>query len=96
MLSHSPSDHGRLDPNDFGAETQGIRKRWIEADGGDFFLRAGDSYATFGRGIVLSIFEDQTVDFDNVIDGVNARATWRGFEGEILSGTNSSPPLSWC
>jgi hypothetical protein len=89
LLSHSPSDYIRLDPNDLGPETQGIRKRWIEADGGDFFVRVGDSYATFGRGLVLNIFEDQTVDFDNVIDGVNARATWRGLEGEILSGTNS-------
>jgi hypothetical protein len=89
LLSHSPSDYGRLDPNDYGAQDQGIRKRWIEADAGDFFLRAGDSYATFGRGLVLNIFEDQTVDFDNVIDGVNARATGRGLEGEILSGTNS-------
>jgi hypothetical protein len=89
LLSHSPSDYVRLDPNDLGAETQGIRKRWIEADGGDFLVRVGDSYATFGRGLVLNIFEDQTVDFDNVIDGVNARASWRGLEGEILSGTNS-------
>jgi hypothetical protein len=89
LLSHSPSDFGRLDPNAYGPQVQGIRKRWIEADAGDFFLRAGDSYATFGRGVVLNIFEDQTVDFDNVIDGVNARATWHGLESEILSGTNS-------
>jgi hypothetical protein len=89
LLSHSPSDYGRLDPNAYGPQEQGIRKRWIEADAGNFFLRAGDSYATFGRGLVLNIFEDQTVDFDNVIDGVNARATWRGLEGEVLSGTNS-------
>ena len=42
LLSHSPSDYGRLDPNDYGPQEQGIRKRWIEADAGDFFLRAGD------------------------------------------------------
>ncbi len=89
LLSHSPSDASRLDPNDYGTEAQGIRKRWIEADAGSFFVRAGDSYATFGRGLVLNIFEDQTVDFDNVIDGVNARATGHGLEAEILSGTNS-------
>jgi hypothetical protein len=89
LLSHSPSNYDQLDPNGYGPQVQGIRKRWIEADAGDFFLRAGDSYATFGRGLVLNIFEDQTVDFDNVMDGVNARATWRGLDGEVLSGTNS-------
>ncbi len=90
FLSHSPSDPGRLDPNDFGEQVQGLRKRWLEVQTDDFRARVGDVYATFGRGLILNIFEDQTVDFDNVLDGfygsadLNDRVTL-----EVISGTNS-------
>jgi len=89
FLSHSPSDAGRLDPNDFGAQTQGIRKRWLEAATDDWTVRVGDVYSTYGRGLALSIFEDQTVDFDNVLDGVMARGALGPAELRVIAGTNS-------
>ena len=90
FLSHTPSNSDRLDPNSFGERRQGIRKRWIEVDGGDFLARAGEVYATFGRGIALQIFEDQTVDFDNVVDGFYGQAEL-GEHGllEVVAGTRS-------
>jgi len=89
LLSHSPSDPVLLDPNDFGPQLQEIRKRWVEATTDRFQLRAGDVYTTFGRGLALAVFEDQTIDFDNVLDGVNARVTTGPAELEIIGGTNS-------
>lgn len=89
FLSHSPSDDQRLDPNDFGPQQQGLRKRWIEATTDRFALRAGDVYATFGRGLALAVFEDQTVDFDNVLDGAWGKATLGRADLEIIGGTNS-------
>lgn len=89
FLSHSPSDAQRLDPNDFGPQQQGLRKRWIEATTDRFALRAGDVYATFGRGLALSVFEDQTIDFDNVLDGAWGKATLGRADFEIIGGTNS-------
>lgn len=90
FLSHTSSNFQRLDPNSFGARRHGVRKRWIEADLDEFFARAGDVYATFGRGLSLQIFEDQTVDFDNAVDGVFGSASIGDIaEVQILGGTRS-------
>ena len=88
MLSHSPSSP-LLDPNAYGPAVQGFRKRWIEATADNFLLRVGDSYTTFGRGIALAIFEDQSVAFDNVIDGADAQATRGPVLAEVIGGQNS-------
>ncbi|MCA9756643.1 MAG: hypothetical protein KDA27_12640 [Candidatus Eisenbacteria bacterium] len=89
FLSHSPSDPNVLDQNGFGPQVQGIRKRWFEVDGSDVRARVGDVYATFGRGLALQIFEDQTVDFDNVLDGFYGSISHGAFDLEVIGGSNS-------
>jgi hypothetical protein len=89
ILSHSPSNPTTLDPNDYTTARQGIRKRWIEVSADAFALRAGNIYSTFGRGLALAIFEDQTVDFDNALDGFQASAQSERGEVEILGGSNA-------
>jgi hypothetical protein len=89
FLAHSPSNPRFLDPNGYGAHIEGIRKRWVTVEHGALQARLGDSYATFGSGMVLRIIEDQTVDFDNVVDGGSAQYAWRGLTVEGISGTNS-------
>ena len=91
ILSHSPSSDA-LDPNDYTTARQGIRKRWFEAAAGPYALRAGNIYSTFGRGLALAIFEDQTVDFDNTLDGFQASAQNDRAEVEILGGSNAYGP----
>jgi hypothetical protein len=93
MVSHSPSDPGRLDPNNLGPARQGVRKRWLEAKTDGWDLRLGDAYAAFGRGLALQIFEDQTVDFDNAIDGVTGSATLGRTDFQFLAGNNSFGPV---
>lgn len=87
FLSHSPSNPALVDPNGFGVARQGIRKRWFEANYDDGSVRVGDVYATLGRGLALAIFEDQTVDFDNGIDGVSGRAVFGDAEIKFLGGS---------
>ena len=89
FLSHSPSDPIWLDPNDFGAQTQGLRKRWIAAESNGWSVRLGDVYGTLGRGLALSIFEDQVVDFDNALDGVQGEAAVGPASLKVIAGTNS-------
>jgi hypothetical protein len=89
FLSHSPSDPQRLDLNDFGPQVQGVRKRWLEANTSDLNLRIGDVYATFGRGLALQVFEDQTVDYDNVLDGFYGSGSFKDASLEVITGTNS-------
>jgi hypothetical protein len=92
FLSHTPSDPLRLDPNDFGARQEGLRKRWVTAAIDPIELRLGDSYASFGNGLVLRIFEDQLVDFDNVVDGAYGSVAYRGARVSMIAGTNSIGP----
>ena len=88
FLSHTPSGPG-IDPNKYGPRQEGIRKRWITASYGPFEARLGDSYATYGTGLVINIYEDKTVNFDNVIDGARLQAAGNGFTVEGIAGTNS-------
>lgn len=88
FLSHTPSDP-RLDPNKYGIRQEGIRKRWVGAKHGPVEARLGDSYATLGSGMVLMIYEDKTIDFDNVVDGAHIRAELGRFDFEGIAGTNS-------
>lgn len=87
FLSHTPSDYHLLDPSKFGPHKEGIRKRWIAFEHDRFLARLGDSYATFGSGMVLRILEDQTVEFDNVVDGFFLQATPGIFTIEGIAGT---------
>jgi hypothetical protein len=89
FLSHAPSDHTRLDRNKYGPRQEGIRKRWVTAATDDIELRLGDSYATFGSGLVLRIVEDQVVDYDNAVDGFHAQGTYKRLTLESIVGTNS-------
>ncbi len=89
FLSHSPSNQILLDPNDFGVREEGIRKRWVTAQVDPITIRLGDSYASFGNGLVLHVIEDQSVDFDNVLDGMHIEAALGGLQIEGIAGTNS-------
>ncbi len=89
FLSHTPSNPQFLDPNLFGPHVEGIRKRWVTASHGPIDLRLGDSYASFGSGMVLRIIEDQAVDFDNGVDGFHIEAALRRLTLEGIGGTNS-------
>lgn len=89
FLSHTPSNYLRLDQNQFGPRQEGIRKRWVTGSYGPIDLRLGDSYATFGSGLVLRIFEDQAVDFDNAVDGFHIAASHGSWSAEGVGGTNS-------
>lgn len=90
FLVHSPTDRGTLDPNDYIDRTTGVRKRWLEITTPEYKARVGDVYTTFGRGLALAVFEDQTVDFDNALDGFYGNANYRDFlDLEVITGTNS-------
>ncbi len=58
------------DPREYGRDTIGIDKRYIEYkhDIG-ITLRAGDYYEIIGRGLSLNTFEDRQLAYDTGIDG---------------------------
>jgi len=94
LLSHSPSNEAALDPNNYGRQRQGIRKRWFEASVDEYAARVGTVYGTHGRGLALSIFEDQIVDFDNALDGFAGRASRGPLTVDVIGGTNAFGPAA--
>jgi len=86
MLNHeSPSEEGR--------RRNEVRHRWAEFHTDHLSVRAGQFYGLFGRGLLLSLYEDRVIRVDTALDGfrVDARAgRWRG---TLLSGTPSNLDL---
>ncbi len=60
-------------PPEYGVEFAGVSKRFIEFTKEDLYLRGGTTFALFGRGLSLNLFENRALGFDNGLDGVNAR-----------------------
>ncbi len=57
-------------PPEFGSEFKGIQKRFVEFRKDNLYIRAGDSYSLFGRGLGLNLFEERNLVYDTGIDGL--------------------------
>lgn len=68
-------------PPEYGVEFTGIRKRFVEFRRDNLYVRAGDSFTLFGRGLALNSFENRPLAFDTGIDGVKLEYTheWAKF-----------------
>lgn len=73
-------------PPEFGIPFRGLRKKYIEFQKENFSVRAGDSYALFGRGLALHLFENRTLAFDNSVEGIRATYRRKYFSATILGG----------
>ncbi|MFL3015838.1 MAG: DUF6029 family protein [Candidatus Neomarinimicrobiota bacterium] len=57
-------------PPDIGFMTNDIRKFRLEYSADDFYIKLGDIYEFWGRGLVLNQFDDQVTNFDNGTRGL--------------------------
>ncbi len=57
-------------PPDIGFMKNDIRKFRLEYTADDFFMKLGDIYEFWGRGLVLNQFDDQVTNFDNGTRGL--------------------------
>lgn len=57
-------------PPEFGVDFTGLKKRYLEFRKDDLYIRAGDSYTLYGRGLALNLFENRVLGFDTGLDGV--------------------------
>lgn len=57
-------------PPEFGVDFTGIKKRYLEFRKDDLYIRVGDSYTLYGRGLALNLFESRALGFDTGLDGV--------------------------
>jgi len=58
------------DPPQFGYPQQKLNKVYLEYTDDDLMVKLGDIYTLYGRGLGLNLFQDQSLDFDNSLRGV--------------------------
>ena len=57
-------------PPEFGVEFTGIKKRYLEFRKDDLYIRAGNSFTLYGRGLALNLYESRPLAFDTGLDGL--------------------------
>jgi hypothetical protein len=57
-------------PPEYGLEFRGLKKKYLEFRKEDLYIRAGDSYTLYGRGLALNLFENRGLAFDTGLEGV--------------------------
>jgi uncharacterized protein DUF6029 len=62
----------------------GIPYKFVQYNGNDFDITLGNFYDQFGMGLILRTFEDQSLGYDNSMEGV--RIKFNPFEGVYLKG----------
>jgi len=65
-----------------------IWHRYVEGRSGDFIVRGGHYFSTFGRGLVLRSFEEPSLEHDTSLDGLITeyepeKAGFTGLAGEV-------------
>lgn len=62
-----------------------LEKKTVTAEFGDWTIKAGDSHQEFGRGIALSLYQDDVFGINHTLEG--GSASYRGsFDGDIFAG----------
>ncbi|MEW5797851.1 MAG: DUF6029 family protein [Bacteroidota bacterium] len=75
------------DPPEVGEIFQGLKRRFVEYNGGMFLLRAGNFNDLFGRGLAFNLFENRGLAYDTWMDGVKAQYKSSSISVTILGGT---------
>lgn len=57
-------------PPEFGVEFTGLKRRYLEFRKDDLYIRAGNSFSLYGRGLALNLFENRALGYDMALDGV--------------------------
>jgi hypothetical protein len=74
-------------PPEYGKSFTGIRKRFVEFRKEGLYLRAGDSFSMYGRGLALNVFENRTQAYDTGIDGIKAEYQTDLYKVAVTGGT---------
>ena len=61
------------DPPVLGESIKGLNRFYLDYYWDRLYLKAGDVYSLQGRGLSLNLMQDQNVDYDNSVRGIEAR-----------------------
>jgi len=73
-------------PPEYGLDFTGIKKRYVEFSRDGLYVRAGDSFSLYGRGLALNLFENRGLAFDTGLDGIKLDYKTRFFKASATGG----------
>lgn len=76
-------------PPQLGKRENGIRKFRLEYSSNNFTLKVGDLYEIWGRGLLLNMIDDQSIDLDTGIRGGMVQWSNNLFSVEFINGGQS-------
>ncbi len=74
-------------PPEYGRSLNTVRRFLINYDSDSWSIEAGDIYRSWDRGLILSQFEDQQINFDNSVRGVGLLLNKNNLEIDIFAGS---------
>ncbi len=77
-------------PSEEGNRRNKIVHRFFEYNNGDAFVRVGQFYGMFGRGIVFNSYEDRNIRVDTSLDGIYVRGQAGPADMQVFSGTTGT------
>ncbi|HEY6171271.1 MAG TPA: DUF6029 family protein, partial [Candidatus Kapabacteria bacterium] len=60
------------DPSEVGQNFTGFRRRWIQYQRDGLEVQAGSTFALYGRGLMVNMFESRPLNYDSWVDGFSA------------------------
>ena len=70
------------DPPVFGTSVKGLNNMYLDYYGNSYSLKLGSIYSLYGRGLSINMSQDQNIDFDNSVNGLEFKYN---FENVTLS-----------
>lgn len=71
------------DPSEVGQNFTGFRRRWIQYQRDGLEVQAGSTFALYGRGLMVNMFESRPLNYDSWVDGFSASYELKATKDEI-------------
>ncbi|MDP6612009.1 MAG: DUF6029 family protein [Candidatus Marinimicrobia bacterium] len=81
-------------PPELGRNVKGLRKLRLEYSKDSYTIKLGDLYEFWGRGLLLNMVDDQSIDLDTGLRGGLVNWSNNRFQFELLGGTHEIWRLS--
>ncbi|MCF8260049.1 MAG: DUF6029 family protein [Melioribacteraceae bacterium] len=74
------------EPPEVGQKYTGLKRRFIEYNNSDLFVRLGNFSELYGKGLALNLFEERGLAYDTWMDGIKAKYEIAGLKISLLNG----------
>jgi len=76
------------DPPVFGASIKGLNNFVVDYMGDNYSVKLGNLYSLYGRGLSLNMTQNQNIDYDNSVSGIEFKYIWNDFNIFVVWGSS--------